>query len=215
MLTIPYHIYTIISINIELIVVDFIMGTHQESADVDATIGTLCDSDRLRIITILSQEAYSATQLAEKMNLRLGEIMRHLELLSKAHLISEHSTTGAHTYKFDPQALEVLARQKLAKPSDYPDLVSFDLNHDQEKVVSNYTLPDGSLKMLPTKTKKIIAILEYISNSFEIERNYKEKEVNAILNRYHPDHTTLRRYLIDYGILEREKDGTRYWRMEM
>lgn len=191
-----------------------IMDTNQDSADVDAIIRTLCDSDRLRIISFISQEAHSATILSEKMNLRLGEIMRHLEILSKANLITEHKTTRDHTYKFNPQSLEALARQKLAKPSDYADLDPFDLDHDQEKIVSNYTRSDGSLKMLPTKTKKIIAILEYISNSFEIEKDYKEKEVNTILNRFHPDHTTLRRYLIDYGILHREKDGTRYWRTE-
>jgi hypothetical protein len=38
---------------------------------------------------------------------------------------------------------------------------------------------------------KITAIMEYITSAFEFDAFYSEKEVNAILIRYHPDSTTL------------------------
>ena len=68
--------------------------------------------------------------------------------------------------------------------------------------------------MIPTKSKKIIAILEYIADSFEDDIDYSEDQINEILERYYPDPTTLRRYLIDYGYLARERNGARYWRTD-
>ena len=41
---------------------------------------------------------------------------------------------------------------------------------------------------------------------------YTEKEVNGRLQRYHPDSAALRRYLVDFRLLEREANGQAYWR---
>ena len=65
--------------------------------------------------------------------------------------------------------------------------------------------------MIPTKSKKIIAVLDYLILSFEKGIEYSEVQVNEILERYYPDPTTLRRYLIDNGYLGRSKNGSRYW----
>ncbi len=41
---------------------------------------------------------------------------------------------------------------------------------------------------------------------------YPEKEINERLEHCNPDYASLRRYLIDYGLMEREKGV--YWRVE-
>ena len=58
-------------------------------------------------------------------------------------------------------------------------------------------------------------ILGYLASLFEVERSYTEKEVNALLSRYivFNDPATVRRTLCDYSFLNREKDGSRYWRV--
>ena len=45
-------------------------------------------------------------------------------------------------------------------------------------------------------------------------RSYTEKEVNALLDERHTfgDFFLLRRELCDSGLLQRERDGSRYWR---
>jgi hypothetical protein len=68
--------------------------------------------------------------------------------------------------------------------------------------------------MIPIKSKKIIADLNYLIISCKEDINYSERQVNDILGSYYPDPTTLRRYLIDYGYLGRERNGTRYWRLD-
>jgi hypothetical protein len=63
----------------------------------------------------------------------------------------------------------------------------------------------------PRKEKKKLVILTRIAAQFEKGRDYTEREVNSILEAIFDDYVTLRRYLIEYGFLDRERNGSRYW----
>ncbi|MDQ0195002.1 DUF2087 domain-containing protein [Paenibacillus wynnii] len=71
--------------------------------------------------------------------------------------------------------------------------------------------PEGPIFEFPKKQKRKAAILRQLIKRFEPGREYNEKEVNQILSEAFSDYITLRRYLIDYGLLEREEDGSYYW----
>lgn len=68
------------------------------------------------------------------------------------------------------------------------------------------------LKRFPPKEKKKLVILTKISESFSPEKRYTEPEVNGILSAIYDDYVTLRRYLIEYGFLERTTDCSAYWK---
>ena len=51
-----------------------------------------------------------------------------------------------------------------------------------------------------------------IAKEFEEGIRYSEVQVNEILKDIYPDYVTLRRYLIEYGYLERTRDGSAYWK---
>ncbi len=70
---------------------------------------------------------------------------------------------------------------------------------------------EGPLKGFPKKEKHKIVILRYLTRLFDVQKHYSEKEVNEILKERLDDYVTLRRYLIEYGFLDREPDGSRYW----
>lgn len=70
---------------------------------------------------------------------------------------------------------------------------------------------DGPLSEFPKKQKRKAAILRHLIQRFETGRQYSEKEINAVLESAYSDYVTLRRYLIDYGLLDREDDGSSYW----
>ena len=53
--------------------------------------------------------------------------------------------------------------------------------------------------------------IKQVVGLFEMNRMYKEKEVNAIIKEVDPDYATLRRYLIDFGFMDRKIDGSQYW----
>ena len=42
-------------------------------------------------------------------------------------------------------------------------------------------------------------------------KRYTEQELNAAIAKYDPDYVTIRRYLIEYGFVDRENDGSAYW----
>ncbi|WP_434060193.1 DUF2087 domain-containing protein [Peribacillus simplex] len=50
-----------------------------------------------------------------------------------------------------------------------------------------------------------------MSENFQKGKYYTEKEVNEVLKDIFDDFVMIRRYLIDYKLLNRNKEGTRYW----
>ena len=64
---------------------------------------------------------------------------------------------------------------------------------------------NGRLETIPAGRERRQALLEYIVTGFAPDREYSEDEVNRILQNVHSDHATLRRYLVDAGLLRRER----------
>lgn len=84
---------------------------------------------------------------------------------------------------------------------------------ENEKILSTVfeSLEPLKLKLFSAKEKKKIVALRKIAEQFEKGRIYPEKEVNRILKAIYDDFPTLRRYLIEYGFMERSKDCKDYW----
>lgn len=70
---------------------------------------------------------------------------------------------------------------------------------------------DGPLDSFPLKEKKRVAILRHLVKHFDADKNYTEKEVNAVLKQFYSDYALLRRNLIEYGFMDRTPDGSSYW----
>jgi len=82
-------------------------------------------------------------------------------------------------------------------------------------VLREFLTPEGALRDLPAQEKKLQVVLRYVLQAFEAGPRYSEKEVNARLQRFHPDSATLRRALVDRGWLVRQSAGQAYWRAEV
>ncbi|MCC5912259.1 MAG: DUF2087 domain-containing protein [Clostridiaceae bacterium] len=81
---------------------------------------------------------------------------------------------------------------------------------EREKVLKNY-IKNGKVNTFPSKEKKKIIILQYMINKFQANKKYSEKEVNEIIKSMLDDYVTVRRYLIQYGFMDRNKDCSEYW----
>lgn len=75
---------------------------------------------------------------------------------------------------------------------------------------------EGKIKQLPAKKDAKLIVLAYLAEKFAAGRDYTEIEVNAIIDSWHTfgDYFLLRRELIDNGLMERTRDGARYWKQE-
>lgn len=94
------------------------------------------------------------------------------------------------------------------------DQHSFDISEEERDHVLRKYFPEGPTGPMTTfqmQQKHKYIVLTEIAKQFEPERHYTEKQVNAILKNIHDDYVEMRRYLVDYGLLEREEDGSAYW----
>jgi hypothetical protein len=167
---------------------------------------TLADAERLKIAGLISVEALSPDQVAERLGMKPAEVQQHLEQLTAAGL----AHTEESLYRLDSQSLEKLTHQLLAKSR--PPAPEYEGDEYEVKTLRAYLSPDGSLKAIPTQQKKLMVILNHLVKNFEPGVKYPENQVNQILRRFNEDTAALRRYMVDNKLLSREKGI--YWRTE-
>jgi hypothetical protein len=84
---------------------------------------------------------------------------------------------------------------------------------EREKILKKY-FPDGTddlLKTFDLKEKQRFVVLEEIAKRFKTGSIYNEKEINEIIKTAYHDYITVRRFLIEYGFLDRKPNGSQYW----
>jgi hypothetical protein len=178
---------------------------------------TLANAERLQIIGMLSMAAADAAQIAERLRLPPYTVLRHLERLEAINLIQAQGDDpiaarhGNQRYRLNTQGLNELSQRVLAGEQRKPDLQDFDGEAYERKVLSDFMTTDGRLKALPVQEKKLLVVLRYLTRAFQPGERYTEKQVNEILGHYHIDTAALRRYLVDYRLLERS--AGLYWRL--
>lgn len=84
---------------------------------------------------------------------------------------------------------------------------------EREEIIKKYFPegPEGKMKEFPKKEKRKIVLLNELIKRFDRQKKYSEAEVNDVLKTAFHDFVTLRRYLIEYGYMDREQDGSLYW----
>lgn len=80
--------------------------------------------------------------------------------------------------------------------------------------ISQFLDDSGRIIQLSEHSEKRRVLLVYLAEKFEPDCNYTEREVNEICSKWHTfgDYFLLRRELIDYDLLSRKQDGSRYWK---
>lgn len=180
------------------------MNDPQKIHDFLRSIG---DTTRLNLIGLLAQGALPADELASNLGLSPSELAPQLETLISAGVISRQD----HRYVLDEAALEAFRVRMLHQPRQSFTPPAY-LTEQDAVIIRKLAAPDGSLTRLPKQLKQWMAVLRYVLPVFEPGASYTEKQVNSLLMRFHADTAVLRRFLVDTGLLGRERDGSRYWR---
>lgn len=186
------------------------MSENQATDEVMDFFKALANAERLKIVGLLALEPRTVEQAAAALHLPSPLVARHLARLSETGLIK----TAGKTYKLDTKALEALSRRVLSQSRPRLTAEDFEGEAYTRKVLSDFLLPNGRLKSIPAQQKKMLVVLQHIAQAFEHDIQYTEKQVNELLSRYYADTASLRRYLVDNGLLERETAGGKYWRPE-
>lgn len=179
-----------------------------EEPEILSFVKAMASAERLRIIGVLVRGRATQAEIAEQLGMPLRDVFKHLSFLAHVGVVNE--TEGV--YDLDEKAIESLARGQFE--GKRPSYEAEEGPEDARKVLKNFLNADGSLKQIPPQGNKLLIVLNFIVDAFEFDADYTEKEVNTILRSFHLDTAALRRYLVDNGLMGRESDGTRYWRVK-
>lgn len=171
----------------------------------DEILRALADPERLTIAGALAQGPRTSAALASDLRLEVTRVRKHLNRLTATGVV--RLEPDRRTYRLDPGTLRWAAEQ--VGPPRGSGLALGAADGNEEAVLRSF-FRDGRLREIPTKASKRRIVLERIALEFEPGLRYDEREVNAIVGRFFPDHAALRRSLVDEGFLDRERGV--YWR---
>jgi DNA-binding transcriptional ArsR family regulator len=195
-------------------------------AEVLGPLNALADETRLRILELLvDQGELRAQKIIAQLEGSQGNVSRHLKQLVGAGFVRERRAGDANKlYTYDAAGLLrlfFLTRRLLA--NDNAQAVGQEtataLQLSQARAGAPPALHDlvdeqGRITRWPGKQKDQEVLLRFLIEKFEPERGYTERQVNELLQTWYldADYVLVRRSLVDAGLLQRTKDGSRYWR---
>ena len=117
------------------------------------------------------------------------------------------------SYALDDKALRTAAQDAAEVDVPMDSVIGYGMTDDERAVLERF-FSGRVLNEIPAQRAKRLVVLQRIVLEFDIGRRYTEFEVNEVLGAFNPDWSTLRRGLIDEGLLDREPTagGNLYWR---
>jgi DNA-binding transcriptional regulator YhcF (GntR family) len=178
---------------------------------------------RLAVVGALAMrldEEISVAELGQELNIAPALIERDLRQLEEAGLISVTEWTATRLamepqparVRFNLDYLKVTAgvisalHQLQAQAQPTTERAKLD---ERARTLSRF-MKDGKVVTLPVGFKRQMYIIEEVAKAFAPNRTYTEREVDAILKGFYDDHCTLRRFLVDAGMMHREAGV--YWK---
>jgi hypothetical protein len=158
----------------------------------------LADPARLQILGLLANRPHAGRELAEATGLTPPTISHHVRRLLAAGLIDFQPDAQSRIYSLRLAELRDLSASASESATSLP------ASGAEERVMRAFF--DGPrLREIPASRKKRVVVLRHLLERFVPGRDYPEREVNELLSLAHDDVATLRRELVDYGFMTRDR----------
>ena len=167
-------------------------------------VGLLADDDRRRVVAALVLGATSIDAVRADTGLDTRAAARALQRLVDAGLVLRGDDGTLHLMG------EAFARAARVEGERAPRSTEHEREPENVARVLRAFVRDGRLTSIPAVRSKRLVVLDWLAQRFEPGRHYPEAAVNRIIEAVHPDTAALRRYLVDEGILARDRGD--YWR---
>ncbi|MGH2614014.1 MAG: metalloregulator ArsR/SmtB family transcription factor [Thermomicrobiales bacterium] len=172
-----------------------------DSAQLDqltALFKALADPARLRILGLLAEQPHAGHELAGRLRLTPPTISHHMRRLADAGLVTVTPDAQTRIYSLRPEAFNEWVRTSRHEPAAVEE-------RNEEAAVLRAFFDGPRLRNLPAARKKRVIVLRRLLERFEPHRSYPESEVNDLLRLAHDDVASLRRELVDYGFMVRDR----------
>jgi hypothetical protein len=176
-------------------------GVHMNTErleDLSLLFKALADPARLRILGLLAERAHAGHEIADRLSLTPPTISHHMRRLVAARLVDVAPEAQSRIYSLRTDAIRELSGTVLSDPGARPA-------SEEENAVLRSFFDGPRLRQIPASRKKRVIVLRRLLERFSPDRSYPESEVNDLLREAHDDVATLRRELVDYGFMVRDR----------
>jgi len=174
-----------------------------------AIMKALADQSRLAIINSLLERSQYVEEIAKRHGLAPSTVSFHLRKLEQAGLVSSRKEQYYVVIQANDAIFDTTLREIVSAPTAGRELQDGRMEEYRSKVLETF-FRHGILEKLPTQHKKRLIVLEQFAARFEPDRRYTEHEVTGLIMPLFDDYCTIRRLLVDEGLIWRE--GAAYWR---
>lgn len=181
----------------------------------------LADKERITLIGLMSDgQEYQIHQMAEMMQILPLTASEHMKVLHHTGLLHLRMEGPRYYYRLNENRIALL-KEYIGRIDTFPTkaekvesdnawIDELDCSPEDKQILREFTF-NGHLRTIDMKQDRWLAVLRWLATKFDPEARYTEKEVNAILSEVHGDYATIRRDLIDFGFMQRERGGASYW----
>jgi biotin operon repressor len=158
----------------------------------------LADPMRLQILGLLATRPRAGHELAEETGLTAPTISHHMRRLVDAGLVDFQPEAQSRIYALRMNPLRDFTLSTKSSDESYVD------EEPDDRVIRAF-FEGPRLRQIPAARKKRVVVLRYLLQRFVPGQDYPEPKVNDLLREAHDDVATLRRELVDYGFMTRER----------
>jgi hypothetical protein len=173
--------------------------TQDHSPSCRDLVGLLAQTDRRAAYAALALGATSVAEVAELTKLRPPAAAAALQKLTDGRIAAFDSERRTYTLLDDTFRHAVRAEVRVSGRGSGDGAGSY--------------FRRGRLTSVPGKAEVRSRVLAVVKDSFEPGVTYSEAKVNAICGEWFDDWVSLRRALVDEGLLRRNESGTTYERV--
>lgn len=174
-----------------------------------AIMKALADESRLAIVKSLLEQSQYVEEIAKRHALAPSTVSFHLKKLEQAGLISSKKEQYYVVIRTNEPLFDTTLREIVSATPVRKELQDERMDVYRRKVLETFFRHDR-LEKLPAQHKKRLIVLEQFARQFEADRRYTEAEVTGLIQPLFDDYCTIRRLLVDEGMIQREEST--YWR---
>jgi predicted transcriptional regulator len=169
---------------------------------------SLSDPSRLQVLNSLMDKSHYVEELAHRLNLAPSTVSFHLRKLESAGLVTQEKEQYYIIYRVNKELFNLSLRELTCFDNIEKYLQDERIKKYRDKILKTFFKKEKLIK-LPVQRKKRLIILEEYIKKFKAGKKYEEEKVNEIIQQSFDDYCTIRRLLIEEGMMRREKQI--YW----
>ena len=162
----------------------------------------LADRSRLLVVKSLIEKPQYLEELAERLDLAVSTVSFHLKKLEKVELVWKEKQQYYTIFYLKKELFERTLEELMNFEIDEKQEQANRINKYKEKILKTF-MKDGKITQIPAQKQKRWIVFEQLLNEFEFGKEYTEKDVNEIIQKFNVDYCSIRRSFIEENVMSR------------